>query len=74
MFFRHEEFALPNYEVRNYWAQKDTNPYSKAESFITNNLAQKIIGNFYMKIQKPTRPTKLFTNEKDAIEWLKTFL
>lgn len=74
MFFRHEEFALPNNEVRNYWAQKDTNPYSKAESFITTNLAQKIIGNFYMKLQKPTRPTQLFTNEKDAIEWLKTFL
>jgi hypothetical protein len=74
MLARHEEFALPGKENRDYWATKEACPYSKADAFIINSVAMKLIANFYLKINKPERPTRMFTNEKEAIRWLKTFL
>ena len=43
-----------------------------ASAVIVNNLAYKLIANFYMRFNKPKRPFKTFSNEKDAIEWLLT--
>ena len=31
------------------------------------------IGNFYMKVRRPKHPTRLFTNEDDARQWLAEF-
>jgi hypothetical protein len=42
----------------------------KAEAIVVNNLAQKIIGNFFIRINKPKYPTRLFSNLNDAEEWL----
>jgi len=44
--------------------------YSSHDAFIAQSLSQKIVGNFYLKLKKPNIPTRLFTNEKLAIEWL----
>jgi len=74
MLARHEEFALPGKENHDYWAKKEACPYSKADAFITNSPAMKLISNFYLRINKPARPTKMFSKEKEAIEWLKNFL
>lgn len=71
--FKHQEFALPGKANRDYWATKDACPYSKAEAFIINSIAMRMIANFYLKINKPERPTKMFTREEEAIKWLKTF-
>jgi hypothetical protein len=70
---RHEEFALPGKANRDYWATKEACPYSKADAFIISTVAMQLISNFYLRINKPERPTKMFTDEKEAIEWLKTF-
>jgi hypothetical protein len=51
-----------------------SNPYSKADAFVIKSLAQKILGNFYLKISKPERPTKFFNNKDEAISWLKNYL
>jgi hypothetical protein len=37
---------------------------------IVKNLAQNIMVSFYLKINKPIRPTKAFSYENDAINWL----
>jgi hypothetical protein len=74
MLAKHEEFALPGKPNRDYWATKDACPYSKADAFIINSMAMKLISNFYLKVNKPERPTRMFTDEKEAIKWLKTFL
>jgi len=71
---RHEEFALPGKANRDFWANADSCPYSKADAFIINSTAMKLIANFYLSINKPQRPTRMFTTEEDAIKWLKTFL
>jgi len=72
--FKHQDFALPGKANRDYWATKEACPYSKAEAFIINSIALQLIANFYLKINKPERPTKMFTHEEEAIKWLKTFL
>jgi len=70
---KHTEFALPGKENRAYWATREACPYSKADAFIINSAAMQLIANFYLKINKPYRPTKMFTNEDDAIKWLRTY-
>ena len=46
----------------------------KAEAFIVNTLANKVLVNLYLKMAKPTVSTRIFANEEDAVEWLKKFL
>ena len=57
----------------NYLAKNENNPNSKADAFVINSLAQKIIGSFYVKLISPERPTKMFTNKEDALIWLRQF-
>lgn len=37
------------------------------------SLPVKIVANFFMKINKPNYPTKLFKSEEKALEWLENF-
>lgn len=46
---------------------------SKADALVSKSLALRIIGNFYIKINKPIRPTRLFNDVESAIIWLNTF-
>ncbi len=46
----------------------------KAIAILIDNLSQRIVGNFFININKPSTPTKIFTSKKDALQWLKTFL
>jgi len=46
----------------------------KAEAFIVDSLANKLLISFYIRVNKPSTPAKVFTNEPDAVEWLKQFL
>jgi hypothetical protein len=74
MLAKHEEFALPGKANRDYWATKEACPYSKADAFIIKTKAMALIANFYLRMNKPERPTRMFSDEKEAIKWLKTFL
>ncbi len=74
LLIRHEEFALPGKANRDFWATKDACPYSSAEAFMIQSTAMKLIANFYLKINRPKRPTRMFTNEDEAVAWLRTFL
>ena len=69
-----DEFAIPPVETREFWAKKESCPYASADAYVAVNLGHKIIGSVYLKLNKPGRPTKIFTNEENAVEWLKTFL
>jgi hypothetical protein len=69
-----DEFAIPPVETRVFWAKKESCPYASADAYIAVNIGHKIIGNFYLKFNRPGRPTKIFTNQDDAVTWLKIFL
>ncbi len=55
-------------------SKNENNPYSKADAFVLNSIAQKILANFYVKINKPERPTKFFNNADEALIWLKKYI
>lgn len=56
---------------REFMASHFASQYSIAEAFVIHSLGQKILANFYLKINKPKVPTKVFTNVFLAEEWLK---
>ncbi len=58
-------------EAREYTASKEVSEVLKADAFVINGLALRIIGNGYLKINKPSRPTRLFNSKEEAIDWLK---
>jgi hypothetical protein len=55
-------------------SQNVNSPYSKADAFVLNTLAQKILAKFYVKINIPERPTNFFDNANDALIWLKQYM
>jgi hypothetical protein len=68
------EHASTNLDLLNAIAKNTNNPLSKADAFVIKSMAQKILANFYIKINKPERPTKFFNDKNEAIKWLKQFL
>lgn len=61
-------------ETRKFYGSKEATINKIAEAFVINSSALKIIANFYIRIEKPNIPSKIFTNTEDAITWLKTFM
>lgn len=45
-----------------------------AQAIIATSVANRLIGNFLINFYKPASPTKLFTNAKEALEWLNNCL
>jgi hypothetical protein len=48
--------------------------FSIAEAFIINSVAHKLIANFYIKVEKPQKPTHFFSDIPSAEKWLRTFM
>lgn len=57
-------------EVRDKFSTPDRSAFKIAEAFVIFTLAQRIIANFVIKVQRPHHSLKFFSNENDAIEWL----
>ena len=58
-------------ECRNHFAgEAHAASFSKAALLIPSPIS-KIIGNFFMGLNKPIKPTRLFTDREKALEWLK---
>jgi hypothetical protein len=69
-----DSFAAPTPEARKYLARAESNPYSSAAAYLTKTLAEKIMTNAFIRFNRPERPTRMFTAESKAMEWLRTFL
>jgi hypothetical protein len=57
-------------EARQYIASKEVNTIVKAEALVINSMALRIMGNFYLKVNKPARESRLFNDRDIAFEWL----
>jgi hypothetical protein len=60
-------------EARQYFRQ-ETDKLVKASAILVDSSVSMALGNFYMAVNRPSYPTRLFTSEPDAIEWLKGFV
>jgi hypothetical protein len=58
-------------ECRNHFAgEEHAKSFSRAALLVSSPIS-KIIGNFFMGLNKPIKPTRLFTDKSKAIKWLR---
>jgi hypothetical protein len=56
-----------------YYKTKEVIQCVTAAAFLTGNALTSLAGNIFLTLEKPLIPTKLFTDEKKALEWLEKF-
>jgi hypothetical protein len=57
-------------EARAFAASNNQNQYTIADGMVMTSQAHRILSNFYMRFNKPVKPTKVFNNRTKAIQWL----
>ncbi len=60
-------------EARDYFANERTASIQRATALLIGSAVSRIIGNFFLGLNKPITPTRLFTDPEEAIKWLHTF-
>jgi hypothetical protein len=60
-------------EARDHFSMRDRKGYVNSIAILISSPVSRIIGNFFMGLNKPTVPTRLFTDEGAAMSWLRTF-
>lgn len=58
-------------EARELVASKEYTDLRVAAAFFTSSMANRLIGNFFIRVNKPATPTRMFNDEQSALEWLK---
>lgn len=43
----------------------------KAEAFLVESLANRLVANFYIRFNRPKNPTKIFNHFEKALNWLR---
>lgn len=71
LFTAGEFISLTREAQRNAKIMEDTVPVA-ASALVVNGIAQKLMADFYYKIDPPKRPLKVFRDKDKAIDWLKT--
>lgn len=61
-------------EVRDFGTTKESASNTTANAIVSDSLAHRILGNFFIQVQRPAVPTRMFKKEEEAIEWLEQFL
>ncbi len=61
-------------EARDHFAMKGRKGGVNSIAMLTSSSVSKIIGNFFLGLNKPTVPTRLFLQENEAVKWLKSHL
>lgn len=67
--YQFSSFADVEPEIREWAADPDGNNYTVSDAIVIDSLSQKIITDFYMKFNRPVKPTKIFYSLEKAIEW-----
>jgi hypothetical protein len=58
--------------VREFYATQEANRYVKAIALLIASDTGRIIGNFFLKLNRPPSPCRMFTRPEAALEWLKS--
>ena len=60
-------------QARAYLAEPSNTCYLTAGALLIENQLQKVLGNFFLLVNKPDTPAKLFVDKQKALEWLWQF-
>jgi hypothetical protein len=61
-------------EARHYYASAEAAAVASAVALMVETPVSKVLGNFYLGLSNPHLPSRLFTAEGPALEWLKGYL
>jgi len=61
-------------ETREFIASAEVSETVAADALVIKGLALRIIGNGYLRINRPNRPTRIFNSVESALKWLEQFL
>ena len=64
------DLTTPSADAQQASCSEEGSVYKYADAFVINSLAQKILANIYMKINKPVVPTRFFNNLDAAKLWI----
>ena len=62
-----------NREARNYYANERTASIQRATALLVSSPLSATIANFFMGLNKPLTPTRMFTKTDEAIAWLQSY-
>lgn len=57
-------------EARHFMSTPEALRFSLAEAYVLKSVSQRLLGNFYIRFQRPPVPTRLFSNVPEARQWL----
>jgi hypothetical protein len=60
-------------EVRNYYGSPEVRELMTALALLVTNPVARVIANVFLAMKHEKIPTKLFTSERDALDWLRKF-
>lgn len=60
-------------ESRKYYAGKEANEIFKTAALLVGTQISRAIGNFFLGLNNPVMPVRLFTSENKALKWLKEY-
>ena len=61
-------------EARDYFSINNRKTAVIAFAILVDSPLSRIIGNFFMGLNKPSVPAKIFNKKKDALKWLAKYL
>ena len=66
--------ATVDQAAREYASTKQANIRSNGSAILVKNLAQQLIGDYYLKFNHPRYPTKVFYKKEKALAWIRETL
>lgn len=61
-------------EARQYYAGEEAAKVASAVAIIVGTPVSRVLGNFYIGLSNPHLPSRLFSLEDEALEWLKGYI
>lgn len=63
-----------NREARQYYSGPESAKLYVAAALLIDSPVARVIGNFFLGLNKSSIPTRLFSSETEAIDWLRSYL
>ncbi len=60
-------------EARDYYASERTCSIQRATALLVESRVSKVMANFFMGLNKPITPARMFTEPEAAVQWLRDF-
>jgi len=61
-------------EARQYYAGDEAAKVASAVAIIVGTPVSRVLGNFYLGLSNPHLPSRLFSSDDEALDWLKGYL